>query len=96
LSGLTNSADLAAKGKVRYDQVCIACHGPEGKGMTAMGAPNLTDKVWLYSSSEAAIVETITKGRNNQMPAWKEFLGEAKIHLLSAYVLNLSASAEKK
>jgi cytochrome c oxidase cbb3-type subunit 3 len=96
LSGLTNSADLAAKGKARYDQVCIACHGPEGKGMTALGAPNLTDKVWLYSSSEAAIVETIIKGRNNQMPAWKDFLGESKIHLLSAYVLSLSASAEKK
>lgn len=96
ISGLTNNAELAAKGKARYDQVCIACHGPEGKGMAAMGAPNLTDKVWLYGSSEATIVETIIKGRSNQMPAWKEFLGEAKIHLLSAYVLNLSATAEKK
>jgi cytochrome c oxidase cbb3-type subunit 3 len=96
LSALSNNTQLAAKGKARYDQVCIACHGPDGKGMTAMGAPNLTDKVWLYSSSEATIVETITKGRSNQMPAWKDFLGEAKIHLLAAYVLNLSATAEKK
>lgn len=64
--------------------------------MQALGAPNLTDKVWLYSGAEATIIETITKGRNNQMPAWKEFLGDAKIHLLSAYVLNLSTSAEKK
>ena len=90
LSGLTSNAELAAKGKARYDQVCIACHGPEGKGMNALGAPNLTDKTWLYSSSEASIVETITKGRNNKMPAWKDFLGDAKIHLLSAYVLSLS------
>ena len=61
-----------------------------------MGAPNLTDKVWLYGSSESKIVETITKGRTNQMPAWKGFLGEAKVHLLAAYVLNLSAAVDKK
>jgi cytochrome c oxidase cbb3-type subunit 3 len=96
MSGMSNNAELAGKGKVRYEQVCIACHGPEGKGMTAMGAPNLSDKVWLYGSSEATIVETITKGRSNVMPAWKEFLGEAKIHLLTAYVLSLSTTAEKK
>jgi cytochrome c oxidase cbb3-type subunit 3 len=58
--------------------VCFACHGQDGKGMQALGAPNLTDKVWLYGSSEAKIVETIVGGRNNQMPAWKDFLGEAK------------------
>jgi cytochrome c oxidase cbb3-type subunit 3 len=64
--------------------------------MVALGAPNLTDKVWLYGSSEAKIVETITTGRTNPMPAWKEFLGEAKVHLLSAYVLNLSTGAVAK
>jgi cytochrome c oxidase cbb3-type subunit 3 len=63
--------------------------------MQAVGAPNLTDKVWLYGSAEPKIIETVTKGRTNQMPAWKDFLGEAKIHLLAAYVLNLSAGAEK-
>jgi cytochrome c oxidase cbb3-type subunit 3 len=56
----------------------------------------LTDKTWLYGSSEAKIVETITQGRTNQMPAWKEFLGDNKIHLLAAYVLNLSGGPEKK
>lgn len=96
LSGLTSNGDLAAKGKARYEQVCSACHGEDGKGMQALGAPNLTDKVWLYGSSEATLVETITKGRKNQMPAWKDFLGESKVHLLSAYVLSLSAGAEKK
>lgn len=96
LSGLTHDAGLAAKGKERFNTVCFACHGQDGKGMQAVGAPNLTDKAWLYGSSEARIVETITKGRTNQMPAWKEFLGEAKIHLLAAYVLNISGGGEKK
>jgi len=96
LSGLSNNSDLAAKGKTKFETVCVACHGQDAKGMNALGAPNLTDKVWLYGSSEAKIVETITKGRANQMPAWKEFLGDAKIHLLAAYVLNLSAGSEKK
>lgn len=95
LSGLKFDGQLAAKGKTRFDAVCFACHGLDGKGMQAVGAPNLTDKVWLYGSAESKIVETVTKGRTNQMPAWKDFLGEAKIHLLAAYVLNLSAGAEK-
>ncbi len=95
-SGLTHNADLATKGKARFEAICFACHGPDGKGMQALGAPNLTDKVWLYGSSEAKIVETIVMGRTNQMPAWKDFLGEGKIHLLAAYVLNLSAGGEKK
>ena len=75
-------------------QSCVGCHGPEATGMHAVGAPNLTDKVWLYGSSEATITETITKGRQNQMPAWKEFLGDAKVHLLSAYVLSVSQGAK--
>ena len=57
--------------------------------MQAVGAPNLTDKVWLYGSSEQTIIETITNGRQNKMPAWKEFLGEGKVHVLAAYVLSL-------
>ncbi|PIX76105.1 MAG: cytochrome C oxidase Cbb3, partial [Rhodocyclales bacterium CG_4_10_14_3_um_filter_68_10] len=63
------------------------------KGNFAMGAPNLTDKVWLYGSSEQTIIETITKGRQNRMPAHKEFLGDAKVHLLAAYVYGLSHGA---
>jgi cytochrome c oxidase cbb3-type subunit 3 len=96
LSGLSHNNELAAKGKTRFETVCVACHGQDGKGMQVLGAPNLTDKTWLYGSSEARIVETITQGRVNQMPAWKDFLGDAKIHLLSAYVLSLSAGGEKK
>ena len=96
LAGYPHDSVLAAKGKAKYETVCIACHGPEGKGMTALGAPNLTDKIWLYGSSENTLVETITKGRTNKMPAWKDFLGEAKVHLLAAYVFSLSADAGNK
>jgi cytochrome c oxidase cbb3-type subunit 3 len=58
--------------------------------MAAMGAPNLTDKTWLYGGSVATIMETIRLGRNNVMPAFADFLGEAKVHLLAAYVWGLS------
>ena len=95
LSGLPNDATRTAKGKEAFGSAgCAGCHGMDAKGMHAVGAPNLTDKVWRYGSSEATIAETIAKGRQNQMPAWKEFLGDAKVHLLSAYVLSLSQGAK--
>ncbi|MBL8541791.1 MAG: cytochrome-c oxidase, cbb3-type subunit III [Betaproteobacteria bacterium] len=80
---------LAAEGKEKF-VVCAACHGPDGKGNPAIGAPNLTDNIWLYGGSLATITETVTKGRNNQMPAWKDLLGETKVHILAAYVYSLS------
>ena len=86
LSGRQVDQAVAAEGKKIFDQTCIACHGPEGKGNQTIGAPNLTDDIWLYGSSHAKIVESITKGRNGRMPAHKDFLGEAKVHLLAAYV----------
>lgn len=90
LSGLANDSLRAAKGKELFAQNCAACHGAEATGNQAIGAPNLTDKTWLYGSSEATIVETITKGRTNRMPSFQEFLGDAKVHLLAAYVYSLS------
>lgn len=69
---------------------CIACHGMDGKGNQAMGAPNLTDNIWLYGSSMETIKETIANGRNGQMPAQGDFLGADKVHLLTAYVYGLS------
>ena len=90
LSGTAHDAARAARGKEKYAQICIACHGPEGKGNPLLGAANLTDKVWLHGSNEATIIETIAKGRTNQMPAHKDLLTPAKIHLLSAYVYSLS------
>ena len=90
LSGLPHDSVRAGKGQTAFNEAgCVGCHGVDGTGMQALGAPNLTDKVWLYGSSEATIVETIANGRQNKMPAWKEFLGDAKVHLLSAYVMSL-------
>jgi cytochrome c oxidase cbb3-type subunit 3 len=79
----------AERGAATFAQVCVACHGTEGKGNQDIGAPNLTDNIWLYGGSENTIVETITNGRANVMPAWKEFLGDGKVHLLAAYVFSL-------
>lgn len=89
LSNSTHDPIKASFGKEKF-AACAACHGADGKGMTAVGAPNLTDKTWLYGGSVATIMETIRNGRNNVMPAFGEFLGEAKVHLLSAYVWSLS------
>jgi cytochrome c oxidase cbb3-type subunit III len=90
LSGLAHDSLRAQRGKELFAQNCVACHGPEAKGTPALGAPNLTDKTWLYGSAEATIIETVTKGRTNQMPSFKDFLGEDKVHLLAGYVLSLS------
>lgn len=96
LSGLASDSLRAQRGKDVFQQNCVACHGPEAKGTPALGAPNLTDKVWLYGSSEATITETVTKGRNNRMPSFQDFLGDAKIHLLAAYVYGLSNGGAKQ
>jgi len=90
LSGLSNDAARAERGKATFATYCAACHGADGKGNPAVGAPNLTDAIWLYGSSEATLVETISKGRNNKMPAWKDMLGEARVHVLASYVYSLS------
>ena len=90
LSGSANDSIRRARGEPLFKSNCIACHGAEGKGNPAMGAPNLTDGIWLHGSGEESIIETITKGRQNQMPAHKDILSPAKIHLLAAYVYSLS------
>ena len=94
LSGRATIDELADKGKAKYDIFCVACHGPDGKGNQALGAPNLTDDVWLYGGSISRISESLIKGRNGQMPAFRDFLGEAKVHLLTAYVYALSQGVE--
>ena len=90
LSGGAADSIRVARGREIFAKNCFACHGADGKGMHAVGAPNLTDKTWLYGGGEPTIVETVTKGRNGHMPAWKDTLGPAKIHLLAAYVYSLS------
>lgn len=89
LSGRKVNQKDAAAGQGRY-AVCAACHGVDGKGNHMLGAPDLTDNIWLYGGSEKAITATVEHGRNGVMPAWKDILGEDKVHVISAYVYSLS------
>lgn len=90
LSGRDHDAASAERGQKIFMTYCIACHGPEGKGNHDLGAPNLTDKTWLYGSSPELVKHTIRSGRNGNMPAQGELLTADKIHLLTAYVYSLS------
>ena len=91
LSGQAYDSIRKSRGETLFKSTCAACHGADGKGNQALGAPNLTDHIWLHGSGEYAIAEQVAKGRINQMPAHKDILTPAKIHLLTAYVLSLSA-----
>ncbi len=73
-----------------FASYCAACHGPDGTGNPALGAPNLTNGVWLYGGTREQIAHTLRAGRNGQMPAFKDTLSEDKIHILTAYVYGLS------
>ena len=90
LSGKPGDPALVEAGRQKYMQICVGCHGMEGKGMQAMGAPNLTDDVWLYGGSAEAIAEGLYKGRNGKMPAHRDILGPERIRILAAYVASLS------
>lgn|SRR5512138_580745 len=92
LSGGKAPEDWVSAGKQRFEMLCAACHGLDGRGNTALGAPNLTDNVWLHGRDFDSIRATIVNGRDSQMPAHLELLGEAKVKLLGAYVLSLSAT----
>ncbi|MFV8784383.1 cytochrome-c oxidase, cbb3-type subunit III [Microbulbifer sp. SA54] len=94
MNGLEHDAAMAAKGQKIFGTVCMACHGADGKGNQALGAPNLTDNIWLYGSSREEIQHTIRGGRSNQMPAQKDKLREDKIRLVAAYVYSLSRQDE--
>ncbi|MEO6170188.1 MAG: cytochrome-c oxidase, cbb3-type subunit III [Lysobacter sp.] len=81
---------MAARGKKLYDGVCVACHGVEGKGNQALGAPDLTDDYWMYGDSKESLYQTIAHGRHGVMPAHRELLGETRSRLVAAYVWSLS------
>lgn len=89
LSGREAREGDPEKGKQQY-AMCMGCHGAEGKGNQALGAPDLTDEVWLYGASEGSIHDVLNNGRQGVMPAFKETLGEDRVHLVSAYVLSLA------
>ena len=90
LSGRSADAKLADAGKAKFAMYCIGCHGVDGKGNQQIGAPNLTDDVWLYGGSPLMIQQTVRSGRNNAMPTWIDRLGAERVHLLAAYVYSLS------
>ena len=89
LSGSAHDSVAAGLGKPKFG-TCAACHGADGKGNVALGAPNLTDKVWLHGWGEPAIVSIITAGKQNVMPAFGQRLSPEQVHVLAGYVMSLS------
>lgn len=87
--------DLAAAGKALFDTICAACHGPAGTGNPLLGAPNLTDDIWLHGGTPELIAQTVNLGRNSKMPAHQTLLNEDRQRLLAAYVVSLSAAANE-
>ncbi|SMF04209.1 cytochrome c oxidase cbb3-type subunit 3 [Alteromonadaceae bacterium Bs31] len=95
LSGQDGDSALAEQGAAVFQQNCAACHGADGAGNILLGAPNLTDDIWLYDGSREGIQHVVRNGLNNNMPAQKDMLREDKIHLLAAYVYYLSYNEEE-
>ena len=89
LSDNAEDTEAAARGEELYATNCATCHGPDGKGNQALGAPNLSDELWLYGGEKAAIVETITYSRAGMMPSFYERLDPATIKQLAIYVHSL-------
>lgn len=90
LSGLpTRPGFDKAAGQKIFTENCVACHGEDAKGNPELGAPNLTDKIWLYGSDEATIIETVTNGRAGVMPSWEGRLDEGTIKAMAVYVHSL-------
>jgi cytochrome c oxidase cbb3-type subunit 3 len=94
LSNSPHDSLRAALGKSKFG-TCAACHGPDGKGNQALGAPNLTDDVWLHGWGENAIVAMVTNGKVNPMPAQADKLTDAQLHVLASYVWGLSNTSAR-
>jgi cytochrome c oxidase cbb3-type subunit 3 len=92
LSGRSAPRGDAGAGRTQFETICSACHGLDGRGNRDLGAPNLTDNIWLNGGSYDAVRLTVAKGRQGIMPAHGERLGEARVQLLAAYVLSLGES----
>ena len=90
MSGRDAPKDWIVAGEQRYSTMCSACHGVDGTGNQMLGAPNLTDKVWLHGGDFDSVRATIAQGRDNEMPAHTPLLGDTKVRLLAAYVLSLA------
>lgn len=90
LSGLSHDETLIARGQEHFNLLCFSCHGMDGKGNHLLGAPNLTDDIWLSGSSHESIVDIIMNGRTNIMPPQKDYLTPEQIKVLTSYVWGLS------
>jgi len=86
LSGEQADATAAEAGKQVFAENCVACHGEQGKGNLELGAPNLTDAIWLYGGDAKTIAAQVTKPRHGVMPAWEGRLTDAQIKMLAVYV----------
>jgi cytochrome c oxidase cbb3-type subunit 3 len=93
LSGSAHNNVAAELGKAKFT-VCAACHGPDGKGNPVLGAPNLTDKIWLHGWGEQAIVNMVNNGKTNVMPPQGRLLTPEQMQVLSAYVWSLSQNTK--
>jgi len=92
LSGQPADTTLALAGQTLFETNCAACHGLDGKGNPILGAPNLTDDIWLYGGDAATLHQTLENGRNGQMPAFGERLGPERVRLLAAYAIQLAGT----
>jgi len=89
LSATETDKPAAQRGVPVYNENCAACHGDKGEGNGEIGAPNLSDKIWLYGGDKRSVVQTIASSRNGVMPAWIDRLDEATIRMLTVYVHSL-------
>ncbi|MDX1556451.1 MAG: c-type cytochrome, partial [Xanthomonadales bacterium] len=86
VQSMAKIAGEAHPGRIKYTQFCVACHGPNGEGNPALGAPNLADDAWLYGNSLSEISVSLTEGRNGVMPAFGNQLDDVQIRLLTAWL----------
>jgi cytochrome c oxidase cbb3-type subunit 3 len=89
ISGQDHDAAAAARGKTVFAEQCASCHGDNGKGKQDLGAPNLTDAIWLYGGDRGALQQTVIGGRKGVMPAWQGVLDPQTLRMLAVYVHSL-------
>ncbi|MGB6087047.1 cytochrome-c oxidase, cbb3-type subunit III [Parvibaculum sp.] len=94
LSGRSENAEAATRGSEIFATQCVTCHGADGTGNRELGAPNLTDAIWLYGGERANIIESVSNGRSGTMPAWEGRLSEATIRSLTLFVHSLGGGEE--
>ena len=90
LAGREIDSERVTQGQQLFTTYCAACHGPTGDGNPVLGAPRLSNEIWLHGAGRSVIYDVITNGRMGQMPAQEPVLGDDRVHVLAAYVYSLS------